>query len=146
MNNLEILRIRAVIGVLEGEARGQIRHLLVQRPAVERYCYLPVGVLRVPVGGLQRQDNGLTRPGEPADALRALRALDRSGLLPLVQVGDIALDILEDRTAGPRRTPARFFAGLIVDTRCRAAWRARSTSGVIGSSPPRKAGISWKEP
>jgi hypothetical protein len=45
--------------VLEGKAGDQIVKLLIERPGVERHSDLPARVLRMPVRGLEREDNCL---------------------------------------------------------------------------------------
>ena len=59
VNNSELICVRAVVEVFEGEPGHQIINLLIQGPGVKGQNDAPVWVLGVPVGRLKRQDNRL---------------------------------------------------------------------------------------
>ena len=103
MDDSEPTLIGRVVRVLERESSHQVVHLLIQGAGVEGQRDVPVGMLRVPVGGLQGQDNRLSRSSEAPNPLWPLWTLDSSGLLPSIEVRDPTLDLFEDGT--PRIVP-----------------------------------------
>ena len=72
--------------------------LLVERSGVECYDDLPIRALYMEIGGLQGENDGLSRPREAAYSLRPVNVFNRTSFLPKIEIRYLRLNRLYRRS------------------------------------------------